>query len=106
MPTIYVGPGDTVFVIMRSQVFEGEIVKLLSNNKMTVSYRVYRERIDVGDFEYGRNLFMTRAKAEKINGTFKKAHYGNYTFRESSKVSICQSCGVPINEFGNCRCTI
>lgn len=51
MPTIYVGPGDRVFVLMRNQIFEGRIVKLLPNNKITASYRVFKERIDVGDFQ-------------------------------------------------------
>ncbi|MFC5541424.1 hypothetical protein ACFPOH_06475 [Ureibacillus suwonensis] len=132
MPIIYVGPGVVVYVIIEDQIYKGTIVKLFKNKKIRVEYTNNKNTTIVGNFEYGKNVFMTWLKAWKIKNerfpseiaesrpvfsgkgnNVKEKGDTNIDKNEENSITtkyktipICNSCGVALNEFGHCRCTL
>lgn len=107
MRVIMAERGQKVFVIKQKQIFEGSILHVWENNRLSI---IYDEKDTVIECKYGKDVFMTRKKAEKVLNSIQakmliQTNKKKEVHEDTISFNICQSCGIPIGAFGHCRCS-
>ena len=130
MTIVVLNPKDKVFTIINYQVYSAEVIYVMKGTS-TIKARIKGDETTTKFLKYEKDFFMTKIKADKVCSSLRQAEYKQFedyirkvtkkdftkdvvtadikqtnTFAKNSfATSICNSCGVILDNLGRCRCS-